>query len=404
MEHTHNSFDIFIAARGGFLALDAHPSVDKDQRGDVTSMGVIAYPEKTPGAGDYRIKTPSDPANTIFWKSSKTGNLAPRGSARSWSFAIPAIKTKDGWRPLESTIPIPKIDRDFEPRTDVTVFGGGKVPNGTVAHLVSTTGHYQKNLVAIISGGGAGAPFIIQHRGNNIHDYSTRGYEINGDDIDSIRHAGSHSLFKIIGWSDSLIPAKTLVAVEKYQWALMGCGAVNDKMTGFLPVTFSDAEGTFSQEAAGPFSPSSLKHEFRMSWDKKPIRAGGLHLNSYFHNQTEKFDAPLDFELDEHPKCNEGIHPYQVHLRMDDKLNHEFLCPGPFGTSAYQKPGKWRWHVKIPVAETPPCKSDQSKYVDSNNNPVQNVVHAKVVNVGGFIGPTMTFLAYPGLLKGKPKL
>jgi hypothetical protein len=184
----------------------------------------------------------------------------------------------------------------------------------------------------------------------------------------------------------------------------MGTGAANDKMTGFLPVTFSGAEGTFSQEAAGPFAPSSIKHEFRYSADNRPIRAGGLHTNSYFHNHTEKYDAPLDFEFDAHPKCNESIHPYQVHLRMDDTMQHEFLTPGPFGTSAYLRKGKWRWHVRIPIAETPPCVSDYSNAVDSNSNPVQNAIRSKAASMGGFIAPTITFLATPGILKGKPTL
>lgn len=404
MDNMHNGFDIFVAARGGFLALDAHPSVDKDQRGDVTSMGVIAYPEKNPGAGDYQMKTPSDPANTIFWKSSKSGNLAPRGSARSWTFAMPVIKTKDGWMPLESTIPVVKIDKDFEPRKDISVFGGGPVPNGTIAHVVSTTGHKQKNLVAIVSGG-TGAPLIAQHRGNNIHTYSTHVFDIEGDDISKLRHAGLHTIWKVIGWDTTLIPSKYATKpTEKYQIALMGTGAANDKMTGYLPVTFSNAEGTFSQEAAGPFSPCSVKHEFRTSFDGRPIRAGGLHLDSYFHNETEKYDAPLDFELDKHPKCQESIHPYQVHLMMDEEMKHPFITPGPLGSSIDLKKGKWRWHVKIPVVETPPCKADKTTQIDSNGNALQNVVNSKTLSMGGYMAPSLTFISQPGLLSGAPRL
>lgn len=119
-------------------------------------------------------------------------------------------------------------------------------------------------------------------------------------------------------------------------------------LDGFDPPAHTPVAGVgvyslFSWEKGGPDHPgagAADKHLHGIDEDGTAWTGGHNWVNTCFYMNV-RYDAPLDFEPAEHPRCAEGQFPYQVHLRYDIFAKHVW--------QGRVLEGLWRWHVKIPI-------------------------------------------------------
>lgn len=70
-------FELTQTQRNGLLSLDADVGINKRNRGPLLASGAEKYNERTHSLGDYPGRKLVEPGNALFWKHSKTGQLAP---------------------------------------------------------------------------------------------------------------------------------------------------------------------------------------------------------------------------------------------------------------------------------------------------------------------------------------
>lgn len=147
-------------------------------------------------------------------------------------------------------------------------------------------------------------------------------------------------------------PPQQFPPAPKDTFAVMINGAesgVGENRGHFL-VHFATGEARMANTADGPFRPSSKKHK-QAETTEGDIHAGAIGISAFYTNGSETYDSPLDFELTEEPDVQEGSGmPTRVHLMMDTDKDHDSILG--------KREGFWRWHVKIPLVKTPPCKDD----------------------------------------------
>ncbi len=374
-------FELTKVQNIGLLSLDMSHLLPKGARGALLASGAFKDLETLPRSGDFQARMMVEPANAMFWKHDHTIQKAPRGAWGSWSFAMPYV-TKVGAlaRPLQLHS---KEDDDFEDDIVFTVNTyGGQMPQGITGIAASTTNHGPKDKIGVVSGG----PLVAHWRGNNPPSYSRHVFDINGDRLDPIRHAGLHTAWEVRRWQ---IPCSKYAQKDIYAIALNGKASKDG--TGHLFSTFPDFDAHLSYSMSGPLRPATKKHELAVSGDG-PIHAGAIDTNAYFTSGRVPFDAPLHFKEEPYPVVKDGVTPYEVHLKYDANLKHPFRCG--------QKPGMWRWYVKLPVSETPPCDSTKDySTTDANDNPRRTyaedsrlVLHKKAISTGIYFQPRSNIL------------
>lgn len=382
-------FDVIAPRHGGVLALEADSLIEKTARGHYLSSGGKLTEEKTPGYEDHKIKEFVEPGNTLFWRHSKKGQLAPRGAWGSWSFAMPARHLgQNRYRPLQSP---GQDDIDFEEEVIIAASGwGGTPPVGTDAIILATTehGNHQKIAFSIGGGGGGGSPLISHWRGNRPPQYSTHVADIRGDSPDPERHAGLDTIFKVQEW---IPPCSTATGSNfKRQFTIALNGAWAPEGQGGLHVAFKDRDALFSYMASGPLEPSFAgKHLLGRTADG-PLLAGAITTKAYFKGSKMPFVAPLAFEEEIYPPVINGEVPYEVHRQYDPTRKHDFLCG--------QRDGLWREFVKLPLGETPPCTptKDYSSSSRSFAESTRVFFYKKVQSTGIYFQPRAQ------MVKGRP--
>lgn len=296
-------------------------------------------------------------------------------------------------------------DLDFAEEFAVPARGwGGTPPNGVDAIILATTEHGAHEKMAFWAGG---APLIAHHRGNVPPTYSRHVFDIRGDSPDPERHAGLHSIFHVREWVPPCAPAST-VGPKEFTVAIVGNNSPDG--TGLQHVTYGNVDALFSFLASGPLRYATPKHDLSLTGDG-PIRSGAIDLSAYYCDGTTgvgsdgrliHWDAPLDFHKELYPPVMNSIHPYEVHLHYDDQRDHPFQC-GP-------RSGLWRWFVKIPLCETPPCRptADDPPSYDAGNDDTGNPrrtfpVDKRMFSALKTMSPGLYFQPRPGINEGRPE-
>lgn len=430
-------FDIIQPEKSGFLALIAEGEPDfkstktqsagipKAERGKAMSAAVRVLGEGTRFLNDYGASETTEPANALFWKAvpvsftitnpkskGATGIILPRGAWGGWSFAMPV-------RHQGSNFFIPLLnsateDPDFEDAFCTIAKGwGGTPPRGVDAIVVATTEHGRHERMAFFAGA---QPLIAHHRGNGPPQYSRHVFDIRSDSPDPERHAGLHSIFHVREW---VAPCAGATTAGGKEFTIAIVGNASPDGTGLQHVTYGNVDALFSFLASGPLRYATPKHTLSMTNDG-PIRSGAIDLNAYFTDgsagpakpgsgktgtkppKPEPYDAPLHFRKELYPKVMDSVHPYEVKLHYDPDMAHPFRC-GP-------RKGMWRWFVRIPVAETPPCRPTQKDSTaydvgnDDSGNPRRLFpVDQRVFSTLKSQSPGIYFQPRHGINHGKPE-
>jgi len=358
------SFEVSSMQTTGLMALDADTGIPKSARGGVLLSGVTKYDETVESLGDFQSKRLTEPGNTLFWKHVDT---TKRGAWGSWSFAMPAeYMGNDEWLPL-LTHSAP--DHDFRREMVHTV---GRTPKvGDQAIVVSTGGHGTHDKIAFIVGGrgGEGSDLTAHWNPDKAPTLSSIVSDIKGSSADPDRRAGLDTIFRVQTWQ----PHCSKYAGVEDQYTIMLNGAASPEGQGFLPVHFAGGvDAAFSFQASGPFIPSfAAKHLLSQSADGDFV-AGAIDTRAYYRGSQMPFTAPLDFHEDFYPPVQNGKNDYEVHLHYDANKKHPFQCG--------DKRGLWRWFVKLPVKETPPCETTKDRTTsDVNGNPDRSYAESKVI-------------------------
>lgn len=393
----------------GLLSLNADPSLPKGERAKFTLCATINEGEIRVGSHTYKAAIYAEPANALFWKHDTTKTPAPRGAWGSWSFAIPAKKTVAGkhhWRALETRL---QEDFDFEERL---IYEGSHIgtrsaygiepPKGTIAAILSTTGHTYREPTAILSGG----PIVIHHRGTKPPRHSRWGYDMVGDDLDLTVGAGMHTLFWLRGWTDAFCTNKGKTATPQkprekiYSWMINATKSTGD-FSGYAMHTFAAYDAPMSVEADGPLRPSTMLHNLAISDEGRPINVGAISCAAFYTFGNEPYDGPLPFEEKPYPIVKDGTFNYQVWLwwRKQKRVPHKYRCK--------EVDGHWDMFVRLPVSETPPCYSTQpvDRALDGNGNPLNGASYtAATYSAGRLMASGTVHIPIPDILSGRPQI
>lgn len=385
------AFDLNLPLRTGIYPVDLDSSQPKGNRIGLTLVGTITTREDSAGKHDWKSKQASDPANAFILKADNSGGaLAPRGGYGSWSFCVPMVKEKKGWRPLADTV---NSDVDFE-YTHPTIFSGGQaVPEGTVALITATTGHGTRELVGVVAGGGSAPPIISDWLSDKPPAYSTLIHDMDGPVLSQIRKAGFHTFTRVMKWGEPCSLGKTVSpGQDKYAVALNGTQSA-DK-TGGLFATFNTAEALLSEHYFGPLGACSRK-DHTVAFGDRDIRSGRINTAALYGGGSHR-EGPLPFEEIDEPRVSTSVFPVRTFLQWRPKYKRNWLC----GT----REGRWDLHTRIPVAETPPCNpSKVTEPPGSDGNPRDTFPTATTTYTPGFYGSQgIDFMPRPGALLGKP--
>ncbi len=176
-------------------------------------------------------------------------------------------------------------------------------------------------------------------------------------------------------------------------WVMLNATQSGGKFSGFLASVFKDAVGMQSAEASGPLTHATKAHEFVKPQGGKPQRPGAIHNDALWTRGSERYDAPLEILDEDEPDVGESDgHPVRVSCMLDRDAGHGYLC-GP-------REGLRRWHVRIPVEETPPCSASRPAGNDSNGNPERVFYERFLYAASPVMSPGMVFIPPPGLMGG----
>lgn len=407
------AFDVIQPEKAGFLGLEADLLIPKSQRGMALSTGVRVEAQADRFMNNYVASQPVEPMNVTFWKARTAvtpigqpmpGHILPRGAWGGWSGAVPARHMGGGeYFPL---LDVGAVDHDFQKERIKLAGGGANPPIGADVIVMSTTKHGAHEKIAFF--GGSNAPIISHHRGGNPPVFSTLIHDINQNNaLDQIRKAGFHTFTQVREW----VPPCSVTSSGITEFTVAIVGNASPDGTGYQHVTYGNVDALHSFLASGPLRYSTPKHTVSVTGDG-PIRSGAIDLNALYCDGTTgtasngaliHYDAPLDFHKEIYPEVMNSIHPYEVHLHYDDTKKHPNIC-GP-------RDGLWRWFVRIPICETPPCnptKEDPGAYdagLDTTGNPRrlfpadQRVFSSKKTQT-----PGIYFQSRPGINQGKPEV
>ena len=380
-------FDIIQPKTAGWLGLDADVGINKKERGNYLSSGGRVLKEQRRFLYDNQVDFMVEPGNALFWGHDHITQLTPRGAWGSWSFAMPYI-TQAGASGHPMQLANVK-DPDF--RSDI-VFQqqsyGGELPLGLWGIAAATTNHGPRDKIGVISGG----PLVAHWRGNQPPTHSRHVFDIQGSNLDPKRHAGLHSVFEVRKWDFPCQAMGTSSVAFQDLYAIALNGRTSADGTGNLFTTFPDFDAHLSHNMNGPLRPATKKHRFAVTSDG-PIHAGAIDTNAYYTGGREPWDGPMEFIEDQYPIVKEGVTPYKVYLKFDTSADHSFRCGNKLGV--------WKWYVKLPVSETPPCDATKDySTVDSNSNPLRTyaestrlVLHQKAISTGIYMQPRSNILS-----------
>lgn len=398
-----NGFNVAVTEDIGLLALGINPNLPKHMRG-LYGLCATINEGPLPGTKTNFATIFAEPGNALFWQHDHSKTPAPRGAWGSWSFCVPAIKTQQQtlqYRALHSRL---RADEDWkeEPIAEGSLIGdrssyGLQPPKGAVAAVMSSTGHDWREKISVLSGG----PIIIHHRGANPPINSRWGFDIGGDQMDLMTGAGMHTLFWIRGWLDQFClnddkSTGTNKPNKKFSWMINATKSTGD-FSGYAMFTFTSKDSAASHEAFGPLRPTTSLHKLGTSHEGREIGAMALDCNSFWTFGNIPFDGPLPFEEKIHPITQDGEFPFQVYLWWNPRKKHPFLC--------HEVDGRWEMHVRLPVAETPPCYKSRPANVtlDANANPLQLFATGPdLYSAGRFTGYGQLHIPLPNLLLGRP--
>lgn len=350
---------LITPGRDGVAGLTLDKTIAKKKRGKILFQAAHVGAEKNKGLENWQPYKPSDPANAILWPSDPS-KMAPRGSANSWSFAVPAKKQKSGgWLPLEDP---GKEDRDFkEQPVEQLPFDwyGGELPGNVSAAVLSTTSHPNPQLVAFPPGG----PIVAHHLGNNPPKRSRFIWDIKGDDIDPDRGAGHHSFVRVRrmprafcggggGGNDRTTSSDFGKPQSDKLNAVMlnGTKSTGDH-TGWLSMHFKDADAAGSHEVFG-FMRAGPPNRLLGKTEDGDYRAAAIDWDRHlFSDGTNANTGPLDLKRTQWEEGSKGLIIKLVEARIDRKELVNFLC-GP-------RPGKIKfqtwddWKPPSPITKEP---------------------------------------------------
>lgn len=390
----------------GFQVVDATVDVEKRHRGSAMPALVTISPESNPGEGDWNIRKPGDHGNMMLWPLDPNSPPSRGAVMGSYSYAIPARKisssaagvgvgrgagflgrlargrgsgqlsaqSPDDFLPLRQ---YGVLDTDYE-ALDIREAG----PKDWI--VLSTVGHGTREKIAFRSAVGDNIILIADHRSNNPPDLSTFVHDGRGNTHDPDRKAGLDTAWEVRKWKAPQCGYRTPES-DEYSIAWVADASPDGK--GFARIGFGDRDGLYSHMVSGPFIPSLKSKHLLEDTTDGPIIAGALSTNSYFRGSGDPFSAPLDFHEKPYPSVMNGTYEYEVHLHYDANKDHKFLCG--------DKPGLWRWFVKIPIGETPPCTPTKDyEQADNNGNPERSYAedsrvytHKKMIASGVYLQP-----------------
>lgn len=338
-------FDIMTPAKAGVLAIVADKTLEKKRRVEALAGGAMAFPPKNTGRANFQLAWPSDPANGLLLLSDPAKN-APRGSAASWTFAVPAQREGGQWRPLQT---LKLTDKDF-------LKVSAKVLGPRDAILLETTGHEDHETVALMGGGN-----LVSHHLNSpppessiVHDVDASGQP------DETRKGGIHYT----------------VRVRKMPRQFCAGGANNDKSTAppepgklpppnFAPMLnftrngdgtradgiahFGTSEAALSAEAGGPLTPADDGNHI-LGLGEALIHSGGIHIRRALFGGGDAIFSLLEFINQQWENGAKGPFTRRVEFREDFKAKHVNACG-----KLVQGEKKWMtWRDKTTPTETPP--------------------------------------------------
>jgi hypothetical protein len=388
------------AAHGGVYGLKAKSTVPKQHRAKVLMQGAIVHPEKDRGYENYQAVDPSDPANALMLKAKPN---RPRGSERSWSFGVPAIRQGGKYVPLLDSATGNSVD--YEDVTATPIVNGriGNPPDGTIALLVDCTEHGNPETLALHSGGGGGpgGDLIAQHEGNSPPQYSSHVAEITGDQINTARTAGLHSLMRVRTMLGSFCQPKTSSSRPTGPNSLFinATKSVGDH-TGWFPATYTQYDALHSHEVDGNLRPATTHHLLGYTPEGRAMVPGANDCDTLFTRGDPKFDAPLEILDQYEPEyIGEGVFPVRTWCMVDRDATHPFRCDP-------NKPQLRRWHTPLPVTYKPSCFGSRDTVAsDSNGNPGRTFpTGPEVYAPTMYEGTGMRFISRPNILRGQPKV
>ena len=353
-------FDLMTPAKSGFLGLVADKSLDKKRRGEVMAGAAIVFGPANTGRANFEISTPSDPANGLILMSDPA-RMAPRGSAGSWTFAVPVIATPTGWRPLETA---GDEDKDFL-TVKAKVLGSGK------GVMVNTTGHANGEPVVILS-----SPLVAHHRGLTPPVQSAEVFDVNAKgELDGDVHGKLHYALYLTPFPRAFcsalppgIPGGTVL--PQYQSGPVTGPATHyapilnftrngDGTPSYGPLHFENSEACASDEVNGPLCPAvdivAANHRLASTVGGKPVYSAGIDLSRalfglpsgknlagvWFETAlTGTLFSPLDFNPNPYHPGTIGTYFRPVELREDFKAFH-------FNGCGIKVPGTKKWLTTV---------------------------------------------------------
>lgn len=358
-------------SKTGFQIVDAEASIEKEDRAlAMPTLATIAE-EETFGSGNWNILRPGLADNMMFWSYDKNG-LPPRGtSAGAYSFAFPARRDSGGkFKPLAQ---FGQTDPDFEDED---------IQEATQEDwiILATSGHGTREKIAFrASGHGGGIIIIADHRSDSPPDLSTIVHDGKGTSHDTERKSGMDTAWEVRKWKapNPNVPGPGSTSSggwetpESEEYSIAWVGAASPEGKGFARISFGDRDGLFSHLTAGPFAPSFQELHLLDRTTDGDIISGALTTKAFFRGTMFPYSAPLHFKQEKYPAVQNGPHEYEVHLKFDKGMDHDFApTAGGLSASPGKRPGMWRWYTKIPLGETPPCSGTKDyQQTDGDGNP-----------------------------------
>lgn len=236
----------------------------------------------------------------------------------------------------------------MEPRIDVEPALGLSIPAGWPCLIVRGVHDHDERLIAF----GAGGPIVAQHRGNDLHRFSSRVYDIAGVALG--RNAGLHSAFRVdpdlrnrdaLAWN--LTPSEGDGTGEGFVAGIGALGATETAVPGGSG-RLTLALGAWQR--GGPFHVGAIadKHRIAVNRDGVPINPLHLDIDALFFDDDEK-DGGLDYERE--PWMTGADYQYisKVHFRWNP-FRSRF---GWFSSSLFSEPRR-----TPPPTDDPPPPTD----------------------------------------------
>lgn len=388
-------------ARSGFIAVECDPDIPEEKRGEALTTFGVATRETLAGTQDYGGRYKATAANALFLLSNQAKN-APRGEAGGLAMGgAPALRVNGKYRPL---LDASQGSDRFEEVDAVPIVNGrvGNPPDGTIAYLVNTTRHGDPVTLALHSGpggGSGGADLVAHHDPDNPPLYSSMVGDISGSQVNPLKTAGLHTVFRVRAMVDQFCQGATGAGKSDLNSIYLNGTKSEGDHTGWLPVTFATHDALGSHERSGALRPATITHLLGYSDEGRPLVPLAVDCDALRTRGDPKFDSPEEI-LDQYEpdEIGTGVYPVRTWNMVDKEPRHPFHCK--------QKPTLRRLHTPIPVAQKPSCfKSRQTVSSDANGNPERTFPPSPEVYTGTMLQSTgLRLLSRPNILRGKPEV